>query len=234
MADSSLTETVIVSTMTDRAQPQANGDLILAATAKDAATVKSILQQNPKIDLSQNIPLVNALIAHPDASTLQALCDHDPNFANFSIDYATRSILTKALSRGGPPAAITPFVHVLLDNGADIWEGFGPGAGALLPAIEGGQELEVVERIARMTGELSARCAGAAIRAQRVDLLGLLFLRLKLRRDLDAGAMVELANKTGNEDVIRVIEEWAEGRDQDGGILEGALGRVKKWLAGRP
>lgn len=74
------------------------------------------------------------------------------------------------LSHGGdacarPPEEIGPVLHVLLDYGADVHDGWGPGGGALYAAVIGGQSLEIVERILERTGAVSRRNVSEAYTA---------------------------------------------------------------------
>ncbi|KAK3938221.1 hypothetical protein QBC46DRAFT_390685 [Diplogelasinospora grovesii] len=202
-----------------------------AVAAKQVDIVKFILHIYPSFSLSQALSIVNALLDNPDPAVLQVLCDHDPAFSSFSIDYHFQSFFTEACRR--PPEKIVPVLHVLLDNGADLWDGFGPGAGALWAALEGGQPIEIIDKIVNKAGGemISRRNVSLAIQLGRADVVQLLLLKNhKLIRPgaLNAEKVLEDAQKTANQKIITMVQTWMLKRKVEEKRTGDAKGSTKK------
>ncbi|KAJ4405559.1 hypothetical protein N0V82_010293 [Gnomoniopsis sp. IMI 355080] len=117
--------------------------------------------------------LVLAALDNPDIKTLTVLWDYDPSLVNFEFDDHT-TILSQACQRD--PDIIGPFIHFLVSHGADV-----QGAGwrldwNLLPAIRGGQHVDVMEAMVSKGGAKIQDYATvlAALRAKRADVLQLI------------------------------------------------------------
>ncbi|KAI1659199.1 hypothetical protein F4813DRAFT_354147 [Daldinia decipiens] len=198
-----------------------------AVAAEQVAIVKFILQMYPSFSLMQEHGIVRAVLEHPNPEILQVLCNHERNFASFSIDSGMRSFLTDACAR--PPEEIGPVLHVLLDYGADVYDGWGPGGGALYAAVIGGQSLEIVERILERTSAVSRRNVSEAIRRGRVDVVELFLNRGRLGPGVRPEEIVEEAEKWADREIIAVVRSWtrrAKGKERKG-LLVGYWGKVR-------
>lgn len=184
--------------------PNIHGLLTTAITSQNTAIVAYLLSTYPNISLSQHIDIVQYVLSSSDISILQILLAHDPNFASISLDYGMRCFLTEACFC--PPARIEPLIHVLLDTGADVNDGLGPGGGALLASLEGGQSKDIVLKIVKKGGEVSNRVIYAAAKKSRVDVLPLL-LRVgggRIKRE----ELERWAKESENEGVKTLVEEY--------------------------
>lgn len=174
-----------------------------AVAAKQLAIVKFILQTYPSFSLSQCHGIVYAVLDNPDPVVLQALCDHERSFSSFPIDYHMRSILSDACER--PPAQIVPILHVLLDNGADVDDGW-PRHGALYSAIYYKQPLEIIQKIVSKGGDINSGNLIQAIQHGRLDVTKWLFSSGKDDPGVDVQLCVEKAKKTGDEEIIAIVQ----------------------------
>lgn len=203
--------------------------LARAVAARHVAVVRFILQTYPSLSLSQALAVVYAVLDNPDPAILQVLLDHEPGFANFSIDSGMRCLLTEACARS--PEKIVPVLHVLLDNGADVNDGCGPGGGALFAALLGGQPLEVIAKIGDKGGRISTGCVLAAIRLGRSDAVELL---LDHKRNSlagkSAGDIKDAALKSEDKDIISVVQAWTRKKTTRGELLGNANElKDKRW-----
>ncbi|KAI1119753.1 hypothetical protein F5Y10DRAFT_273757 [Nemania abortiva] len=197
-----------------------------AVAARQLNAVKLILRTYPALSLSQGHGVARAVLRAPDPEILQALCAHDRAFASLSMDYGMRSFLTDACTV--PPAQAVPILHVLLDNDADVDDGWGPGGGALYAAIRGGQPVEVVERILSKTSTVSSRNGLEAIRQGDVDVVRALFLSKTANRKFNVEECVEEAKKTGDEEIIASVQKWAQ-KKVDKGAAKGNREMKTAW-----
>lgn len=183
--------------------------LAQAVAAKHIAVVQFILQTYPSLSLSQVLAVVHAVLDNPDPAVLQVLLDHEPGFANFSIDSGMRCFLTEACAR--PPEEIEPVLHVLLDNGADVNDGWGPGGGALFAALMGGQPLEVIAKIVDRGGRISTGYVLAAIQRGRSDAVELLlYHKRNSLAGMAVGEIKEAALESADKDIISVVQAWTK------------------------
>lgn len=188
--------------------------LEVAATYRQVAIIKYLLETYRIISLSQQFTLVQAILDNPDAEIVTALCIYDPNFSNFNIDYF-RCIITEACSR--PPARIGPVLHVLMDYGADLNDGYGPGGGALYAAILGDQPKEIVEKMVEKGAIVSFRVVYLAVEKRRVDVLdGLL---RSSGDNVKSEELFEKAKSTGDKEIIKMV----------GKFLKRRMGKDKWW-----
>lgn len=182
-----------------------------AVVAKQPAIIKLIFITYPSISLAQMSDIVEAILANPHGPTLQALVDHQPSFASFSVDYGLRSFLTEACSNRSED--IVPVIHVLLDAGGDVNDGWGPGGGAMWRALLADQPFEIIQKIADMGGIISYRCVGTAITQDRPDVFEML-LNHKWNR-LDEKHVEKIrgaAQESGDKGMVLIVEEWIEKR----------------------
>lgn len=179
-----------------------------AVAAKQTDMVKFILQSYPSLNLGQSHNVVHAVLDNPDAEILQVLCNHDSGFANFSIDYSIQTLFTEACTK--PPEQITSVLNVLLDNGLDVHDGWGPGGGALFAAILGGQSVSIIDRIVAKGGRISGRCVTGAIRRGDKEVVELLFKhKIELSNAVGVNECIEEAKATGDDDIIGIVQSWA-------------------------
>jgi hypothetical protein len=176
--------------------------LTTAVTYQHPNIVAHILAKYPTLSLSQHTDIAESLLSSGNVSILRTLLAHDPNFASLSLDSGMRTFLTEACLK--PRLKAEPFIHMLLDAGADVNDGLGPGAGALLAALRGGREKDVVSKILRKGGFVSRQVIYTAIEKERVDLLPLL---LRLGKGVIAKEdLKERAKETGNKVVQGLVD----------------------------
>lgn len=178
-----------------------------AVAAKQLKIVNFILQTCPSLSLKQSFDVVDAVLDNPDPAILKALCDHEKNFASFSIDYHIHCFLTAACAR--PPAEIVPVLHVLLDNGGDVNDGQGSGGGALYAAIVGNQPLEIIKKVVSKGADVNFRCTGLAIEQGSLETVKYLFASGKIRYSFQVDATFEKAKKSGHAETIAAVQSWA-------------------------
>ncbi|KAI1405229.1 hypothetical protein F4819DRAFT_444508 [Hypoxylon fuscum] len=197
-----------------------------AVAAKQVVIVRFILQNYPSLSLMQLHGVVRAVLENPDPAVLQALCDHESSFASFSVDYGMRSFLTDACAR--PPEEIVPVLHVLLDNGADVDDGWGPGGGALYAAIVGGQPLEIVRKILGKSVAVSSRNINTAVGQGRADVVKLLLNQEQIDPGVNVEEVVEGAQKSGNQEIIATVKTWTRSKRPKENLLQKAKRLIKK------
>ncbi len=98
---------------------------------------------------------------------------------------------------------------MLLDAGADVNDGLGPGAGALLAALKGAQEKGVVVKVVRKGGFVSKQVIYTAVEKERVDILPLL-LRVG-GGVVEEEELGERAKRSGNEVIKGLVDAFREG-----------------------
>lgn len=202
-----------------------------AVATKQLVVVKFILQTYPSFNLSQGQGIARTVIRHPDPTILKALCDHDGNFASLSMDYGFRTFFTQACEQ--PPTQIVPVLHVLLDYGADVDDGWGPGGGALYTAIIGGQPVEIIDKVLALHSSqhvpVSERQVIAAMWRGDQDIVAALFssARVETRTDV-AERYITQAEKTGDKAIITLTRGWVDNMaKKDGGL--GKIWSKKTW-----
>jgi hypothetical protein len=168
--------------------------------------VSYLLKTYPNHSLSQHIRAAESLCKTGNISILKILLDHESSFARISLDYALRCFITEACLS---PAPDSQFIHMLLDAGADLHDGLGPGGGALLAAIMGGREKDIVVKIVKKGGDVNLRILYMAIQKERMDVLPLL-LR-KGEGKVDEEDLWKWAKETGNEEIKALVEDFREG-----------------------
>lgn len=193
--------------------PSAMELLETAVAARQLAIVEFIFRTYPQLKLSEGQNIACAIIEHPDATILKSICDHDPTFASLTMDYGFRTFFTQACEQ--PPAQIAPVLHVLLDYGADIDDGWGAGGGALWAAIIGGQPTEIIRKVlichSSQHVPISDRQVNAAIARGDEDIVALLFSSGKI--SFKAGVAekyINQAEKKGDTAIIALVKDWAE------------------------
>lgn len=183
-----------------------------AVAAKQLATVEFIFQTYPSFDLSGGQGIANTVIQHPDGPILKRICNHQRAFASISMDYHLHTFFTLACEK--PPDHIAPVLHILLDYEADVSDGWG-GLGALWAAICKGHSIEVVEKVldCHLSQHVPIFCsqAEAAIRRGDEDIIALIFSSDQMIFKPDqASRYIEEAEKTRNEAIITIVQEWAD------------------------
>ena len=110
--------------------------------------------------------------------------------------------------------------------------GFGPGAGVLWAALNGGQEKDVLVKIMRKGGYIGVRVIHIAVQKERVDILPLL---LRVGGGLvEEEELEEWTNQTGNEEVESLVEAFTKGgikglAEYEKGRKEEARKKIRWW-----
>ncbi|KAJ2985384.1 hypothetical protein NUW58_g5559 [Xylaria curta] len=184
-----------------------------AVVARQVDIVQFILSTYPSLSLNGvHEAFVRAVLKNPDAEVLRLLCNRDRTFANFSMDCGLRTFLTDACAL--PPPQAVPILHVLLDNGANVHDGWGPGGGALYAAIIGQQPREIVEKILSKMDNVSSRAIVPAIRQGDVDIVGALLEHDHCRSSFDVKECIKEAKKRGDKSIMQLVELWARSRPE--------------------
>ncbi|KAI1424057.1 hypothetical protein F5Y12DRAFT_797732 [Xylaria sp. FL1777] len=200
--------------------PPADELLERAVAARQTTLVKFILLTYPSLSLSQNHGIVRAVLENPDAEILHYLCKHDHTFASLSIDYGFRTFLTDACAL--PPAQAVPILHVLLDNGADVNDGWGSGGGGLYAAIVGHQPVEIISKMVSKDAIVGTTVIDAAIQGGDADIVRALLSSGQISQNVAVKKCIELAEMQGDEEITRIVKDWAKSR------TKGAVKRPKK------
>jgi hypothetical protein len=188
--------------------PHALDLLERAAEGRKAAVVKFILDTYPSLSLCEGQGVASAVINNPDTDVLQLLLDHQPNFASLTMDYHMFTFLTEACSKRS--ADIVPVIHLLVDSGGDVNEGWGPTGGALYAAFNGQQPLEVIAKIVDKGG-FSPRHVFRAIQQRRADALELLLNHKWNRLDDKAEQEIkEFAERSADKEIIAIVQAWSD------------------------
>ncbi|KAI0859733.1 hypothetical protein F4860DRAFT_481320 [Xylaria cubensis] len=202
-----------------------------AVAARQINVVHLILHTYPSISLNQSHGVVRAVLENPDAEVLEALCNHAPDFASFSIDSGLRTFLTDACTL--PPDQAVPILNVLLDNGADVDDGWGPGGGALFAAVIGHQPVEIINKILSKGINVSSRVAVPAIQQSCVDIIRALLSNKNATLKVDVQECIEEAERRGDKEIIMIVKDWAQDRAKIVSRRNADERSRKKWWAFR-
>ncbi|MAD83309.1 MAG: hypothetical protein CL912_25750 [Deltaproteobacteria bacterium] len=188
--------------------------------------VDYLLSTCPDLSLSQRTDIVASLLKTSNTRILNLLLSHDPGFASISIDYGMRTFLTDACSQ--PPSKINPLIHILLDAGADVNDGMGPGGGALLAALLGEQAKDVIIKILRRGAFVGNSVLDTAIRKERADILKMLWKRGGSNVDMERA--VRTAREGGNKRVIEILEDFG-GEKMEVTVIDKSerVGEERRW-----
>ncbi|KAI0907728.1 hypothetical protein F4823DRAFT_541264 [Ustulina deusta] len=162
----------------------------------------------PSVSLHQSFRLARAVLNNPDPEILQVLCEHDRAVANLSIGDGLITFLTQACTVQLPE--IVPILHVLLDNDADVNAGWGEGGGALFVAIICHQPVEIINKMLSKGARVSERIAVTAVRQGQVDNVGALFSSGCVSPIVGVEQCIEEARIRGDEEIIRIVANWAQ------------------------
>lgn len=170
--------------------------------------------------------IASALIQHSNLEIMSLLYNHSPEIVNLEMD-PHRTFLTEAC-RGPQDSAISilPLLHYLLDNGADPREGGLGASGALLPALESKQPLEIIEKMLRCGASVNILVFRTAARMKRVDALRSFFEAGRFSSVLLPGKMLEIARESKDAEIISVVEEGSLEMEKSN---QGVGGRSKRW-----
>ncbi|KAJ4391055.1 hypothetical protein N0V93_004669 [Gnomoniopsis smithogilvyi] len=156
--------------------------------------------------------IVLAVLDNPDVETLSVLCDYDPGIVNFEFNDHT-TFLSQACQRD--PEKIGPLIHFLVSHGADMQGGWRLDWN-LLPAIRGGQHLDVVEAMVAKGAKMDYSAALAAVCAKRADVLQLILEKGGMRESSVADADIEQlrveAQDAKSVPLIEVVETLVSAR----------------------
>jgi hypothetical protein len=137
-----------------------------------------------------------------------------------------RCFLTDACAR--PPEKIVPVLHVLLDNGADVNDGWGPSGGALYAAILGSQPLEIIDKMVQKGAIVSSRVLHLVVENERLDVLEILLQRGRAEKSVKPDELVEWAKNRGNKEVLSVVQNFALDRAAEMNRLK-RKHKAKRW-----
>lgn len=168
------TETLITTAIL-QSQPATVGFLLNYFTGYPTEWSETRRQSQKPISLTSSI--INAVLDHPNVEILHMLWDYDHSLVNFEFDDHT-TFLSQACRRD--PDTIGPVIQFLVSHGADMRAGWRLDWD-LLPAIGGGQHLDVIEVMVAHGARMDYSAILAAVRAGRADVLQLC---------LDKGGMV--------------------------------------------
>ncbi|KAK0108654.1 hypothetical protein ONS95_003447 [Cadophora gregata] len=202
----------LLSISTNKPIPEATGLSLLATGVQHQhpKIVTHLLTTHPTISLCQSTDIVASLLSKPSIPILRLLLAHDSHFANISIDYGMRTFLTDACRE--PPPKINPLIHVLLDTGADVNDGMGPGGGALLAAIWGDQGKDIILKIVKKGGFVAGPVLTAALQKERVDVL-----RMLLKRgggNIDVEDILRRVRAGSNKRIEKIVERFMIEMDE--------------------
>lgn len=117
---------------------------------------------------------------------------------------------------------------MLLDAGADVNDGMGPGGGALLAALLGGQGRDVVGKFVKRGAFVGNSVLNTAVRKERADVL-----RMLLRRggsNVDMERALTTAREGGNRRVNEILEEfWCEKEKVIVGVKSEKAVETRRW-----
>ncbi|KAK3935132.1 hypothetical protein QBC46DRAFT_346921 [Diplogelasinospora grovesii] len=115
------------------------------------------------------------------------------------------------------------------DNGRDVNDGFGPGAGALYAAIIGGQPLEIIAKIVDKGGYIGLRTLHAAMREGRADVLELLLNHRRIGRDVKVEEVVKDAEESADKEIITIVQTWADRKRKLDEKAKRSAGKRRWW-----
>lgn len=193
-------------------QPTIYELLLTAIKSRRTTVVTFLLERYPDFPLSQLTELFHAILDNADTDTLRACLVHQPRWATSSVDYGMRCFITDACAR--PPDRIVPILHLLIDYGADLNDGWGPGGGALYAALIGSQPGEIIEKMVQKGGDVSPTIIHTAIKKERLDVLPSL-LRDRQVQLITSADLMEWTKDTENEKVISLVESFITKREAE-------------------
>lgn len=227
---------------TDQSPPP-TWTLLTAAINHDQATVVSYLLSIYTVGDISCEEIASAIIHHPNLEIMHFLYSHSPDIVNLEMD-PHRTFLTEACR--GPQGSVSSdskqesallLLHFLLDHGADPREGGLGASGALLPALESAQPLEIIEKILRCGASVNILVFWTAVRMERVDALRSFFEKGLFTSVLSSGKMLEIARESKEAEIISLVEEGCleMEKSQQGTDANAETGRSKRWwkLGGR-
>ncbi|KIM97061.1 hypothetical protein OIDMADRAFT_57703 [Oidiodendron maius Zn] len=168
---------------------------------KNISPVESTVVSDP--GMPSTMELLGRAVATKQLAVVKFILQ---TYSSFSHNYHMRSILSDACER--PPVQIVPILHVLLDNGADVDDGW-PRHGALYSAIHYKRPLEIIRKIVSKGANINSGNLIQAIQHDRLDVTKWLFSSGKDDPDVDVQLCVEKAKESGDEEIIAIAQAWA-------------------------
>ncbi|KAK7735638.1 hypothetical protein SLS53_007378 [Cytospora paraplurivora] len=166
--------------VTESGCPSTGAMLSAAILSKQAAVVRFLLdefngyptdwsdaQRESQKPISFGSGIAQAVLDSPDIEILQVLLDYDHRIANYEFDDHT-TFLSQACQRD--PDKIGPLIKLLVAHGADMQAGW-RWNWDLLPAIYGGQHLDVMEAMVAKGARINYLAILYAVRKERADVL---------------------------------------------------------------
>lgn len=221
---------------TDQSPPP-TWTLLTAAINHDQVAVVSYLLSIYTVGDISCEEIASAIIHHPNLETMHFLSSHSPDIVNLEMD-PHRTFLTEAcrgpqgsVSSDSKRESVLPLLHFLLDHGADPREGGLGASGALLPALESAQPLEIIEKILRCGASVNILVFSTAVRMERVDALRSFFRTALFSPALSSGKMLEIARESKDAEIISLVEEGCleMEKSQQGTDAKAETGRSKRW-----
>ena len=212
--------------------PVFDPDLMLAyslfATAieqKQCKILNLLLTTYPSLKMF-NIGLLRLAFENPDLDIFKLLHARSPDIINMEFELSHSSALMEACVSSDPTLP-----NYFLDHGADVNEGGFPGAGPLYIAVTLGQPLSFIKRMITAGARITGRVVLAAIRRQDTSILGLV-----VDDNPDGFDTLDMivAQETGNEAIIAMVEDAARKLDNRGKeIMGGEVKAPKKHTGGK-
>ena len=182
--------------------------LVAAITHGHVDVVALVLQLYSKHRVQFTNASIGALLHHPNLDILEVLYDHDPQIASFTFHSHIDNFVTKACEQ--PPEHIMPLLFWLVDHGADLHEL--PISRTLCNSILYNQTLGVIEAMVSKGARLSTVAMRQAVVCERIKIIRFSMSRkMKIKAD-DAEYLWKEAVKTGNKEMIELVEEWTSQR----------------------
>lgn len=168
------------------------------------------------------------MLDSPDVETLHVLWDYDHSLVSFELDDQTTFLLQACL---WDPDKIGPLVQVLVSHGADMQAGW-RWNWDLLPAIQGGQKLGVMETMVNNGARMNYSAALAAVRANRADVLQLFLNKGRMREgrilDKNIEQLRDEAKHANSASLIKLVEALISARRPSGSLKE-IVDRIAFW-----
>ncbi|KAI4253229.1 MAG: hypothetical protein LQ352_003808 [Teloschistes flavicans] len=177
--------------------------MAVALYHRKAAVVEYLVRTFPKIRIDlYDCGLLKIALRYPDLDTFRVIYSHDPGVANCEARSGTVNTLIESCRSGDP---VIP--NFLLDHGVDPSQGGLFRNGCLRDAIQYDQPLDLIVKIVKCGGRIEESETIIAAQHGRIDVLR--YLLSNGPYDL-RGELLKAAHKTGNKEVISLVEERAK------------------------
>ncbi|ROV88578.1 hypothetical protein VPNG_10233 [Cytospora leucostoma] len=205
--------------VTESGCPSTGAMLSAAISSKQAAAVRFLLdefsgypadwsdaQRRSARPISLGSGEVQAVLESPDIEILQVLLDYDHDVVSYEFDDHT-TFLSQACQRD--PDEIGPLIRLLVAHGADMQAGW-RWNWDLLPAIRGGQHLDVLKAMIAKGAKLDYSAMLTAVRVGRADVLRMALeqggARVSRLSDADIESLREAAKVVDDVLIMKLVE----------------------------